>query len=181
MISRRPFTLVIVAGPNGAGKSTFIRQYVEAGLLDYEVLNADEISRALPVSTVGIGVRNALAARILLGKVEQFIASRRNVIIETTLSGVGYARRIPRWQAAGYRIVLEYVALSSVDESIQRVSQRVTAGGHGIPEVDLRRRFERSLANLDTLYKPIVDVWYVRRSEAGSFPVEARSENEDGS
>jgi len=33
-------------------------------------------------------------------------------------------------------------------------------GGHGVAEADLRRRFPRSLANLEA-YKPLVESWEV--------------------
>ena len=41
-----------------------------------------------------------------------------------------------------------YVGLASADAHIERVRQRVRAGGHDIPEADVRRRYSRSLINL---------------------------------
>jgi predicted ABC-type ATPase len=49
------------------------------------------------------------------------------------------------------------------------VRRRVAAGGHGIPEETIRRRFGRSLEYLGTRYKPIVDEWYVWDSLEGEF------------
>lgn len=58
--------------------------------------------------------------------------------------------------------------LAGVDQSLQRVRRRVQMGGHDIPEVDIRRRFPKSLEYLDGVYKPIVDAWQIWRSgEAG--------------
>ena len=51
--------------------------------------------------------------------------------------------------------------------SIERVRRRVEAGGHDIPEATIRRRFGKSLRYLDELYKPIVDEWYVWRTDGG--------------
>ena len=41
-----------------------------------------------------------------------------------------------------------YVGLENAELSIERVAIREQAGGHGIPEKDLRRRYVNSLDNL---------------------------------
>lgn len=41
------------------------------------------------------------------------------------------------------------------------MARRVAMGGHGIPENDIRRRFERSRANFLTLYIPLADEFTV--------------------
>lgn len=56
-----------------------------------------------------------------------------------------------------WRVVLFYLWLPSVEHSIQRVKERVEHGGHNIPEVDIRRRYPRSIANLLVSYSPICD------------------------
>jgi len=48
----------------------------------------------------------------------------------------------------GYEINLIFVSVNSVDTNIRRVAERVIQGGHNVPEEDIRRRYERSLANL---------------------------------
>jgi len=37
------------------------------------------------------------------------------------------------------------------------IRDRVESGGHNVPERDVRRRFGRTLANLFTLYRPLLD------------------------
>jgi predicted ABC-type ATPase len=59
--------------------------------------------------------------------------------------------------------------LSSVEDSIARVRKRVVTGGHGIPEDAIRRRFPKSLAYFERIYKPLVDEWYVWESSNGNF------------
>ena len=39
----------------------------------------------------------------------------------------------------------------------QRVRSRVLLGGHTVPARDIRRRYARSLANLASVYRPLVD------------------------
>lgn len=100
------------------------------------------------------------AGRLMLARLDALIAARADLVLETTLSSRLYAKRIPEWRAAGYDVELVYVRLPDVETSIARVAHRVRLGGHGVPEPDLRRRFGRSLANLE-LYKPLVDRWQV--------------------
>jgi hypothetical protein len=64
---------------------------------------------------------------------------------------------------------LIYLRLTSVEMSLKRVRQRVEAGGHGIPEDVIRRRFAKSADYLETIYKSIVDEWYIWDSLEGEF------------
>ena len=85
-----------------------------------------------------------------------------------------YARKIRAWRRSGYIASLIYLRLPSIEASIERVRRRVTAGGHGIPEEVIRRRFGTSAAYFENLYKSIVDRWYVFDSVEGEF-VQAES------
>ena len=166
--------IIIVAGPNGAGKSTFIERYLPAQGQTSVVLNADEIERELESDTGPPETRALRAGRLMLGQLDDAIAFRRNVIIETTLALRTYAVKIPAWRLAGYRIALIYLRLATVENSIARVQHRVRNKGHDIPEQTIRRRFPQSLSNLEHIYKPIVDEWYVWESIEGGFvPAEA--------
>lgn len=62
------------------------------------------------------------------------------------LGGRGTERR--REEHASYKVNLIYIGLDKVQTSAWRVEQRVAAGGHGVPEVDVIRRYPRSLENL---------------------------------
>ena len=42
---------------------------------------------------------------------------------------------------------------------MKRVAKRVKAGGHHVPDEDVRRRFARSLSNFWLLYRPLADFW----------------------
>ena len=48
----------------------------------------------------------------------------------------------------GFEIVLIYIGTDNVETNLSRIRQRVLAGGHDVPETDVRRRYLRSLANL---------------------------------
>lgn len=151
-------TCFIVAGPNGAGKSTFAEVFLpEAGCLNF--INVDLIAKGIaPLKPERVGIE---AGQIFLRKMDEFAAVGETFGFESTLSGLGYARRIEHLKSMGYRIVLFYLKLPSVEMAMERVARRVLEGGHDIPEDDLRRRFSRSWANFDGIYRPLADDWIV--------------------
>ena len=51
--------------------------------------------------------------------------------------------------------------MKNVDVALARVRDRVAKGGHEVPEALVRRRFERSVRNLLTKYRPLADSWYL--------------------
>ena len=61
----------------------------------------------------------------------------------------------------GFEIIIYFLKLASVDLAIERVKLRVSQGGHNIPLKDIKRRFERSWINFQTIYKPLADEWVV--------------------
>jgi predicted ABC-type ATPase len=50
----------------------------------------------------------------------------------------------------GFEIVLIYIGTENVEINLSRIANRVLAGGHDVPEQDVRRRYKRSFANLLT-------------------------------
>ena len=126
-------------------------------LLDF--LNADELARGLsPLAPERAQIE---AGRLMLERVRKFIAEGRSFAMETTLSGRTYRLLLKQAKAAGYATHLDFLVLPSVEDSIQRVANRVVQGGHNVPEADLRRRFRLGLQNLFTLYRPLCDTWNV--------------------
>jgi predicted ABC-type ATPase len=159
--------VIIIAGPNGAGKTTFASEYLSEEEKGYQFVNADEISRAIAGNQ---GEQPDLpAARMMLKRIGEMLTTNADFVVESTLSGLGYAQKIPAWRKLGYAVTLIYLRLPSVDASLARVRKRVAAGGHDIPADAIRRRFNKSLTYFDNVYKPIVDVWYLYESQEGGF------------
>jgi predicted ABC-type ATPase len=159
-------TLIIIAGPNGAGKTTFAREYVPDDGRPFEFVNADEIAGGLAAQVRQASV-DISAARSMLRRVEELIEAGSDFVIETTLANLTYAQKIPDWRRRGYLVSLMYLRLDSVEDLIARVRKRVLAGGHGIPEDIIRRRFAKSRQYFETIYRPIVDEWSVWASREG--------------
>jgi predicted ABC-type ATPase len=101
----------------------------------------------------------ARAARLMLQMIADSVQRGGSFAIETTLSGRGYARMIPKWKEAGYRVVLLFLELTSADLAVERVAVRVAQGGHHIPELVIRRRFRTGKENFLKLYNPLADEW----------------------
>ena len=147
--------IIILAGPNGAGKTTLARELLpnEAGILRF--INADLIAAGLdPLQPENAAFQ---AGRMMLEMIDACVRRGENFAFETTLSGRGYARMIPQWQAEGYWVTLIFLRLPSPEAAIARVRQRVTMGGHNIPEKDIRRRFKSGWRNLEETYRALVN------------------------
>ncbi len=170
-------TIIIIAGPNGAGKTTFAREFLpnEAGCPTF--VNADLIAEGLnPLQPE----QEAMAAgRMMLDMIRRYVNEGRSFAFETALSGRTYASMIPRWQEQGYRVRLYFLRLPTPEVAIARVRQRVSTGGHSVPDDVIRRRFNSGWNNFETVYQDLVDEWKLYDS-AGLTPVEiARSSDHD--
>ena len=161
--------ILIVAGPNGAGKTSFANAFLRKTRDDLTFINADEIARETATLGVSPTQLDFRAGREMLGQIKNSVAARVSFSFETTLASLTYARKIPSWRHHGYTVVLIYVRLPSVEISLQRVRKRVATGGHGVPEHVLLKRFGKSRAYFETIYKPIVDEWYVWDSREDEF------------
>ncbi len=154
---------IIFGGPNGAGKTTLARQILPSLFPSLVFLNADEISRqsssSSPIS----------AGRKMLQRLDELVEQRHSFAIETTLSSKMYLSKIDIWKQRGYRTLLHFIQLPSEDYAVVRVQRRVAAGGHSIPEEDIRRRFRRGIRLFHGAYKETVDDWYHWRSDEGGL------------
>lgn len=106
----------------------------------------------------------------MLLRLEELAAQRADFAFETTLSSRTFAPFIRALCAAGYQIRLLYIWLNSADLCIERVRHRFRSGGHLVDETVVRRRYERSLSNFFTLYRPLADDWQVYDNSSGEQP-----------
>jgi predicted ABC-type ATPase len=158
----------IIAGPNGAGKTTFIREFLpdEAACLNF--INADLIAEGLaPFQPETVALK---AGKIMIQQMKEFVSKGKSFAVETTFSGKDYVERIQNWKALGYKIIIYYFKLNSVEVSVERVKRRVAQGGHNIPEHVIRRRYERSWTNFQQIYKLLTDKW-ILFDNSYNFPV----------
>jgi len=160
--------IIIIAGPNGAGKTTFAREFLPQEAKCLTFINADLIAQGLSPFRPEAAVLRA--GRLMLEMIADCVRRGESFAIETTLSGRHYAQVMPAWRAAGYRVTLFFLELPSAELAVQRVANRVAQGGHDIPEIVIRRRFESGKLNFLKLYKPLADAWR-HYDNAGEEPV----------
>ncbi len=153
---------VVIAGPNGAGKSTIAPAILPAGV---PYINADEIAKGL-----ADGNRDIEAGRRFIHEWARIEQVRGDFAIETTLASRSLAPKIRRLKGAGYQFRLIFLWLPNVDLAVERVAERVRAGGHNIPVDTIRRRYRAGLKNLIELYLPLADTWSVYQNEEPGDP-----------
>jgi predicted ABC-type ATPase len=139
--------LTIIAGANGAGKSTLTAG--SPGTFGaIPLLDPDAFANTLRSN--GAGISTIAAGKEVLRLAKEHLKQRASFAVETTLSGknylqmMQYAKGIDR----GFEVVLIYIGTETVEINLARIAKRVRAGGHNVPEVDVRRRYLRSLQNL---------------------------------
>jgi len=96
---------------------------------------------------------------VFFQRVHKRLSENNSFILETTLSGKYLQKVIQKAKKSGFYISLIYLYLDNNSENILRVKNRVLAGGHNVPEVDIVRRYERSKYLFLYLYKELVDEW----------------------
>jgi predicted ABC-type ATPase len=158
MVSDRP-EIVIIAGPNGAGKTTFAKKYLAQLQQPMPFVNADLIAAGIaPLSPDSAAL---LAGRLMIEEMDRLVQQRKSFAFETTLAGIGYAKKLSAWSDLGYSVSLLFLRLPDVTHALDRVCARVVQGGHDIPEAVIRRRFAAGWRNFEGIYKDIADAWYV--------------------
>ena len=175
---RRP-NLYIIAGPNGAGKTTASFNLLPDVLHCPNFVNADEIARGLsPFAPVLVSFQ---AGRIMLQRIEELLPQRVDFAVETTLATRSYVSLVRRAQALGYKVHLIFFFLENEEQAVKRVAQRVSNGGHNIPEEVIRRRFKRGIYNLLNLYLPVCgDVLVYNNAHGEAVLVAKKAYSESG-
>ena len=59
----------------------------------------------------------------------------------------------------GYAINLFFLWIPNAEFALGRIKDRVASGGHDVPAVDVKRRFNRGIYNFFKYYKPLSDTW----------------------
>ncbi len=166
--------ILIIAGPNGAGKTTLALEFLPNEARVSTFINADLLAAGLdPLLPERAAFR---AGRMMLEMIEACVLRGESFAFETTLSGRGYARMIPRWQADGYWVKLYYLPLPSPEVATERVRQQVAMGGHHVPDDIIRRRFHASRRNFQNLYRHLVDEYEIREVSERSPMIEEQRE-----
>lgn len=136
--------LWLLVGGNGAGKSTFYERYLKRR--NIPLINADNIARTLwPTEPEAHSYEAALIA-----EKERFrlVDERQTFCFETVYSHPSKLDFVATAKSVGYRIHMFYFHLGDTGLHNARVSSRVRAGGHYVPEDKVIGRVPRTFANI---------------------------------
>ncbi len=122
--------LWLLAGGNGAGKSTFYRTRLEP--LGLPFVNADVLAKQLYPEQPE--QHSYEAAKIAKGMRTQLLQKGRAFCFETVFSHPSKIDFVAKAKVIGYDIVLVFIHLDLASLNQARVAQRVSDGGHHVPE-----------------------------------------------
>lgn len=159
-------SVYIIAGPNGAGKTTFAREFLPNYADCRNFVNADLIAQGVsPFSPEAAAFR---AGRLMLEEINLLMRRGVDFGFETTLSGRSHLNLIRRLKQRGYATHFFYLWVPSVDLALSRIRERVSRGGHDVPEAVVRRRFDRSVRNFLIQYRSLADSWILYDNSAAT-------------
>ncbi len=159
----------IIGGVNGTGKSSL------TGVLKAET---KDLGKIIDVDKLNIEYGDKLqGGKEAVKLITKCIENGLNFTQETTLSGHKTARTAKKAKSQGYTVRLYYVGLSSVDESLRRIANRVQKGGHDIPPFDVIRRFNSRYEDISAVL-PFCDEAVFYDNENGFKVVAEYKDNE---
>ena len=131
--------LHLLAGPNGAGKTTLVRRII-GPITHLPFVNADELAaRHWPGSELEHGHD---ASRLARETRQHLLESGRSFVAETVFSHPSKLELVHDARARGFRVTLHVVAVPE-ELAVARVRERVSNGGHDVPETKVRQRYHR--------------------------------------
>ena len=139
-----PKQLWILAGGNGAGKSTFYR--TQLAPLGLPFINADILAKELyPQSPEE---HSYDAAKLATEMRFQLLHEGRSFCFETVFSHPSKIDFVAQAKVLGYEIILVFIHLDTVSLNQARVAQRMSEGGHNVPDEKVASRIPRLLKNI---------------------------------
>ena len=138
----------MLAGVNGAGKSSLGGAFLRERGANY--YNPDETARLIRAAHPDLDQREANSLAWHKGRdlLQEAIEQRHDFNFESTLGAHTIPSMLEKAAGDGARVHIWFVGLDSLERHIARVRARHKAGGHDIPEADIRRRYETSRENL---------------------------------
>lgn len=138
--------LWLLTGGNGAGKSTFYRTQLQP--LGIPFVNADLIARELFPEAPEM--HSYQAASIAEELRSGLLTEGQTFCFETVFSHPSKIDFLARAKALGYQTILVFIHLCTPSLNKARISQRMTEGGHYVPDGKVESRIPRTLDNIRT-------------------------------
>ncbi|WP_297324976.1 AAA family ATPase [Nitrosomonas sp.] len=148
--------LWVLAGGNGAGKSTFYRTRLAPKGIPF--VNADIVAKLLYPHAPEL---HSYDAAMLAGQMRlQLLREGRSFCFETVFSHPSKIDFVAQAKTLGYEIILVLIHLNDISLNQARVAQRVSEGGHHVPDDKVLSQIPRVLKLIrQTL--PLCDQIYI--------------------
>lgn len=141
---------IFIIGPNGAGKSSLAEIFVPD---DAVIINGDKIREE---------TKNLqLAEQKTKNLIEGAIILNRPICYESNFLDPRDRDFYLSFRAQGYVLQMIYLGLNSIEESVQRVSQRTNLGGHFVDMSSIELNYKHGLRNAISNYKDFDSVLLV--------------------
>lgn len=136
--------LWLLAGGNGSGKSTFYRTRLESFGLPF--VNADILAKQLFPDQPEL--RSYESAKIAETIRFQLLKEGRTFCFETVFSHPSKIDFVAQAKAMDYEIILVFIHLNIISLNQARIAQRISEGGHHVPDEKVIQRVPRVLKNI---------------------------------
>jgi predicted ABC-type ATPase len=167
--------LWLLTGGNGAGKSTFYKTQLEPKGIPF--INADILAKQLYPNQPE--QHSYEAAKIAETMRMQLLQQGRTFCFETVFSHPSKIDFVAQAKAMGYEIVLVFIHLDLISLNQARVAQRVSEGGHYVPEDKVSKRVPRTLQNIQQTL-PLCDHCYLLDNSRIDNPFQQIAEIHNG-
>lgn len=140
---------VVIAGPNGAGKSTSSNTLLQHLGLPVSAFNWDDRFHKLWANfdydpSILEGIRNKINDEFK-NYIKTNFSSSLHIAYETNFHHQYNIDLLFEARSLGYKTVIYFLYLDSVEIAISRVNLRVKLGGHFVSKTDIEERFIQGL------------------------------------
>ena len=167
--------LIILVGGNGSGKSTYFDLHLKDKGLPF--INADLIAKANYGDEAE--AKSLEAARIAEDARYRLIDSRQSFCFETVFSHPSKIDFLAHAKANGFLVKMIAVYTDSLALNVARVAQRVSCGGHTVPEQKILDRIPRTYENIGAAI-PLCDQFILLDNSSWTQPFLLRLAFADG-
>jgi predicted ABC-type ATPase len=140
--------LLFVAGPNGAGKSTFSKELSEPGAVVFDV---DKVVARIEAQSSHKPKKEVYedATKEFFEQAIAAITDRRHFTLETNFRDKNLLKIVAEFKRYGYTTNMIYLTLENIEQSIDRVNERVSSGGHYVDHETIKQNYDLGLQFLE--------------------------------
>lgn len=172
----------LIAGPNGSGKTTLFSTLQEHKDVHFgQYINPDDVAMTLEQYEIDgkkicSAERSKMSQVICTGLRERYLQLKLSMTYESVMSHKSHLEYIQRGRDAGFKTYLYYVCINDPLVNIARVKERVSSGGHNVPQEKIISRYNNSLSHLYDMSVLCDRVYYFDNSNEQELFAE-KSEN----